>query len=399
MNSGPTVSRGDHSENNLDFLRLLFALAVLYSHSFPLVTGQPQDEPLLLWSRGRCTLGDLAVTFFFVVSGYLITSSYLFGGSLMSYLAKRALRIFPGYFAAAFVCVAVVAPLASTANDNSYIAHLTAQTLSMEPLWAFHVFDTNPLPGYINGSVWTIKYEVGCYLLVPLIGAAGLLRRPTAALLLLAFVSLLFVTAGSSQTLNRPYFPFGEGVSWLRFVRQFLIGVNLYLWRGYLAIRFRYFVLAICIAILSIHIPKIGLSKVVIDASSAYAIYCLAFARWLPFQRFGRFGDFSYGTYLYAWPVQQLLIWYSAVYPELGLQPSPRVIFVTAAVISVALAIVSWYLIESPFLRLKRRLACPNEPTPCTPAPSRAIPCPREPLDTHAHSARRSNPPGSGPCA
>jgi peptidoglycan/LPS O-acetylase OafA/YrhL len=343
------VSGRGHTQNNLDFLRLLFAVAVIYSHSYPLVTGRVDDEPLWLLSHHRTTLGGLAVAFFFVVSGFLITGSYLASRSLGGYFAKRSLRIFPAYFIAAFISIAV-APLVATAINHRYLADLAIKALVMDPLQSRHIFLSNPFPASLNGALWTIKYEIGCYLLLALAGQMGLLRRPPAMLGLFVAVSVLSLISRSSSHATHMYFLVGQLSSWLRFFREFLIGVNFYLWRERVVVNFWYAALAADAIVLSIYLRPLELGVIVMEVAAAYIIFALAFAKWLPAHRFGRFGDFSYGTYLYGWLVQQLLVWYA------GPRLTPLWLFAAAVPISVGLAFGSWHLVEHPALRLKDRL-------------------------------------------
>ncbi len=113
------ATAGAHHHNNLDLIRLLLALAVIYSHCFALATGTGNDEPVQRLTRGHVTLGDLAVDCFFIVSGFLVTRSDLTSRSVTAYLAKRCLRILPGYWAAVAVCVGVVSPLESPPRHPS----------------------------------------------------------------------------------------------------------------------------------------------------------------------------------------------------------------------------------------------------------------------------------------
>src|ERR1700678_4151390 len=98
--------------NNFNTLRLLFAVLVIFSHSYPVVFGTDEREPLYRYTRGAYTLGAMAVAFFFVVSGFLITRSWLNSAATVEYIKKRCLRIFPGYAMVGLVCFAVIPPLA-----------------------------------------------------------------------------------------------------------------------------------------------------------------------------------------------------------------------------------------------------------------------------------------------
>ena len=111
MRSMASNTAKGHDQNNLDFLRLFFALIVIFSHSFAISKGADSLDPLARWTRGESTFGEAAVAFFFIVSGFLISGSWLRSSSASQYLKRRFLRIFPGYICAAAASVFVVAPL------------------------------------------------------------------------------------------------------------------------------------------------------------------------------------------------------------------------------------------------------------------------------------------------
>src|SRR5271156_1804319 len=119
---GSTRSIFDNRKNNLEFVRLLLAVLVILSHSFPLATGTERTEPLLMATRGQTTAGTIAVDLFFVLSGFLITNSFLSSSSLWGYLRKRIRRIYPGFIAVSLVGALIVAPLASASSPIPTIA-------------------------------------------------------------------------------------------------------------------------------------------------------------------------------------------------------------------------------------------------------------------------------------
>ncbi len=341
---GPPSAR-DHSRNNLDFLRLALAVAVILSHSYPLQTGDVETEPLLAASRRHVTLGAIAVDSFFVISGMLITRSWLTSRTAGSYLRKRVSRIYPGYVAAVAVSILIVAPVVSSAPNHRYLARLAVEAAVFDPPQSDWVLTTNPCAGQLNGSLWTIKYEFGCYLFVIAIAAVGLLRRRSAMLGLLGVVCLALFATRLSPYLSQRYFLFGDFSMWCLFTREFLIGMNVYLWRDRIPLRVDLFGLALAVAVGSFYVQPVEVSAAVFGVAEAYAVYYLAFAPWLPLQHFGRWGDLSYGTYLYAWLVQQLLVRYAHRWL------TPFGLFAAAVPITLALAFLSWHLVERPFLR------------------------------------------------
>ena len=157
-------------ENNFDLLRFLLAVSVIYSHSYPLTLGADEyAEPMKALSRGRTTIGSIAVDCFFIISGFLITQSWLRSKGFFDYLRRRILRIFPGYIVVLAVCHFVVAPLSGVDVSQTFsgerLRYLVGRMLTLRYYNEPAAFPTNPYPFAINGSLWTIRYEFACYLI------------------------------------------------------------------------------------------------------------------------------------------------------------------------------------------------------------------------------------------
>lgn len=143
VTDGPIEPPARPESNNFDLLRLVFAGLVIASHAFGL-TGH--TEPVL-WGR---TLGNVGVQGFFVISGFLVSQSYLRSRTLAEYAGSRALRILPG------LVVALVFATIAAAVFRHYVA--------------------DPVPAIIDGPVWTLTWEVICYGLVAVLGIIGVLN-------------------------------------------------------------------------------------------------------------------------------------------------------------------------------------------------------------------------------
>ena len=106
------LDRDNRRQNNFGALRLLLALAVLFSHAYAAYAGKHEDaDHLCILTRGQMDLGSLAVQAFFAISGYLITLSWLRTPQLRTFLLKRVLRIYPGFIVASIISLLVFAPL------------------------------------------------------------------------------------------------------------------------------------------------------------------------------------------------------------------------------------------------------------------------------------------------
>jgi peptidoglycan/LPS O-acetylase OafA/YrhL len=342
----------DFRQNNFDFLRFALALAVIYAHSHLCLHGLA-DGRRTAAARWAADVGTLALNCFFIISGFLITHSWAKDPRLTQFLRKRVLRIYPGFVAAMLFCAFVVAPLASDGSAPWLSPHrlrnLVFHSAVLHPYAGVGTFTSNPFPGAVNVSMWSIRYEFWCYVAIGLAATAGLLRRPRAVLTLLAAVYALYVAQAV-----RPWLPdwgavqvvVGELANWPRFATCFLAGSVFYAFRGRIP-RSAALAGVSVIALAAAHALDGGPAAAV-PVFGTYLVLYLAYAREIPLQSFGRHGDFSYGTYLYAFPIQQLLVMY------LPGRWKVASLFVAASVLALAAGFLSWHLVEKHFLRLKR---------------------------------------------
>ena len=183
----------DTRRNNFDFLRFFFASLVILTHAYSLVTPSViEREPLGLATGNRVSFGSLAVDCFFAISGFLITQSWLRTPQMRDYFKKRALRIYPGWTVALVFCVLVVGPILRPDHTLQLGSPATFGFLSQLVLHDAGQLKILPgIPGAINGSTWTIPFELMCYVMVAVLGFLGLFRKP---LLLLAFTLALVLS-------------------------------------------------------------------------------------------------------------------------------------------------------------------------------------------------------------
>jgi peptidoglycan/LPS O-acetylase OafA/YrhL len=216
--------------NNFDFLRLALSVAVIFSHCY-LLTGSTA-EPFNRLVHGQALLGWTAVNFFFAISGYLITSSWLRCKGSVDYLRRRVLRIHPGFIVAVFFCFLIAAPLGAD-HAVEYFHRPTAYLSLLLPVFYSSTvavsFPHNPLPGVVNGSLWTIPCEFLMYLLVMLLGLIGVVRRRWLVLGLFIAVLIGHRSLGRFApplaAMHLPYFGFVHVL--LRLSTYFLAGMTL----------------------------------------------------------------------------------------------------------------------------------------------------------------------------
>lgn len=336
--------------NHFNLIRMAMAILVIWSHSFALYYGTEDFEPISLLLNGTYNAGNVGVRVFFLVSGFLITYSFLRSGSLVDYLRKRIARIFPGFLVCVPICAFIVVPLFSTRVDLTpgAVSCTMFNMLHLTPCFpASDVFAGNPAPGAVNGSLWSIRYEFWCYLGVAAAGLTTLLARGR-GVLLAALLAIIAVKFGCDLLGKKPMLGIigaiiGWPYLWLSVAPSFLAGMLVYLYRERLP---RSGWLALCL--LAMLVVAAHVSQLLADAMfpfvAAYATFYVAFLE-IRLPDAARYGDFSYGTYLYAYPIQQMLV--GATLPFFLYVP-------LAIILSVAAGAASWFLVEKPFLPRKR---------------------------------------------
>lgn len=335
------AAAGPH--NNFTLVRLLLALAVVVSHSFSVVSGAVDAEPLHA-STGY-TLGEHAVNGFFVVSGFLVTMSFDRRG-WKDYTLARLLRIAPGLIAAT-LAVAILLGLAFTRlAPLAYLTDPKTWNFVFVTLTSFKsntalpgVFEDNPFR-FPMGTVWTLKYEVICYAGVFVFGLLGLLRSRLFAVVLV----VALILASLALDWGNPDAAKGVQTA-VRLPLLFALGGAMYRLADELPLT-----LPILVAL--------GVATVLADGTFAYrtllfiaSAYGILWVSLVPVSDKlpEPASDLSYGTYLYGWPIQQGL---HAAWPALG----GLALLAPSIILSLGVAALSWHFVERPALRLKSRL-------------------------------------------
>jgi len=237
------------------------------------------------------------------------------------------------------------------------ILNVAGNTLRLAEWKYSGAFASNPAPGVINGSLWSIYYEFWCYIGVLALGLTGLLRSKKVLAVLFSVsivVSLLFAYfkfhfSGGIIGEILGYPPF-----WARLLPMYLAGVVFYRFRNLIPVS-RAAVVTCLLALVVACVLPVGYPAV-FPIAGTYLVMCFAFSRSIPLHQTNRFGDFSYGTYLYAFPLQQLIM--SAI----GHPIHPLLLFALATPPTLLAAVISWYTVERRFLQAARKKR--SEPTP-----------------------------------
>lgn len=339
--------------NNAGTLRLLAAFMVLWGHGFTLASGKqsvhdPLSHILMSISPFKLALPGLGVALFFILSGYLITGSQIKNRGLHHYIASRVFRIYPALIVAVLFCALVTGSIFTTLPLDVYLTHKGTWNFILHNstlIQGIHfklpgVFNELPWKGGVNGSLWTLPIELKMYIFVAVIGLLGIFQeRKTFNALGIIFVLVFLVNPDEFPLLDKPNHAY-LGLS-------FLFGAFLKVNEENLVNNFK--IILFSLSLISYwffgskyyNFFSLMLFSVAVIYISFYAKFSLP--------KLDKYGDFSYGLYLYAFPLQQVSIYY------LG-SNTPSLNNIVALFGAMILAIFSWFIVEKPATQLKYKL-------------------------------------------
>jgi peptidoglycan/LPS O-acetylase OafA/YrhL len=335
----------DPRNNALNAFRLTLAASVILYHSFP-ITGRVVSSVAV-----RQLLFSVGVDGFFAISGFLITASWLSHPRVRDYLVARALRILPGFYVCLVVTAFVIAPI-SVAIQGGSAAKLLLSSGPIEYVLKnsavaylhFNVGGTPrgvPVPGGWNGSLWSLIYELACYLAIAGLGVIGLARRrwlPAAVLALAVFGATLLPPLTIPGVWTIPQLAARSAI-------MFAAGALLHHFRDVIPARWSLVAVSVVIVLAAGLLPDY---RVVAAVPLAYAV--IVSGALIHNKRLRLRTDLSYGVYIYAFPTQQLLVICGLV------SLNPLVFFVLSTIATLPLAALSWFLVEKRAMSLKSRL-------------------------------------------
>ncbi|HED16480.1 MAG TPA: acyltransferase [Gammaproteobacteria bacterium] len=326
----------NRNSNNFDFLRLLFSVIVAIVHTSTL-TGLGS-----LTEINRYASSEVAVDSFFIISGFLIFMSYESSSSIKSYTSKRVRRIFPGYITVILFCSIFFYFISS----KEFLEYFNIETLKYI---FFNVLTLNfiqpSLPGVfennllhiVNGSLWTIKVEVMFYILVPFI--AYLISKSRKVYILAGIYILSVIYSLLMLWLYSKY----DMEIFLRLERQlpgqlafFISGAGIYYFYDFFYKKYLLLVIAASLIII-IHMNVIDLFILYPVSLAIIVIYVANIFKYLG--HFGRFGDLSFGVYIWHFPIIQVFVYYN-----LFSSPVTGIIMLSVSILIVSY--LSWHLVE-----------------------------------------------------
>lgn len=336
----------DH--NNLDLIRLFAACLVIFGHQF-VITPDPaipmtRWDPFTIFGYPGVYSASVGVKIFFFISGLLVTHSLLRSRDLGTFFVARFMRIWPALITLVALTAFALGPLVTVETPRNYFNNLSPYLYALNNLLLTGydhlpgVFTESPFPRMVNGSLWTLPWEVGAYAWLVIAYVAGAFRfRAVATVLLLIVIAdplrphpLLFPSkANLPQELYLP--------------SCFALGTLCHLFRTSITMRWEW-VGAATVAFALGHTTPLGPHLLFILLF--IAVLYIAASGW--FRRLRLSMDLSYGTYLWGFPMQQLV---ASMLPETG--------FWFKLVLSIALTLIcayaSWHLVEKPALDWVRR--------------------------------------------
>jgi peptidoglycan/LPS O-acetylase OafA/YrhL len=350
-------ARSSESKNNFLILRLVAASLVIYGHSFALSTACSSCRDFVTQHFGYRYSGDVGLHIFFVISGFLVVGSFQKRDNLGQFVASRLLRIFPAYIICLLFLVAIGAtlsslPISEFLHSPDTLNFFKSNASLNEPVYSLPgvALTTNPKYGVVmNGSIWTLFIEFRLYVLVALLGSLGVLRNQIVANIVMALLLIVGI-------FEPAYLPFiSENPENWRIAAFFLAGAFLCINQSLIPLNGG--------ALLCLFVSCL-LTKDTLDfeiAAGLFIAYGTLFVAYIRKVHLPLIEDYSYGIYIYGWPVSQLILHH---WPTLG---PLRLAFATLCGAWVA-GFLSWHLIEKRALRLKGRFSRLRRAVDATPA-------------------------------
>jgi peptidoglycan/LPS O-acetylase OafA/YrhL len=266
--------------------------------------------------------------------------------NLVAFLESRLLRIYPALIVSVVFCVFCIGWFMTPLPSTSYLLHADTRsflwhnsTLLGLKYYLPGVFEHNPWPRAINGSLWTLPIELLMYCWVALLGIMGVLKDKK-------IFNLFFVLVIAMYVLNPDQLIFLGKEEHVRLAIYFLFGAFFYINAASIPYGKRPL---LGLTVLAILLFKTKYYNMAFAFLFTYLVLYVSLSPVIRFPKIEKWGDFSYGIYLYAFPVTQILVFY------LG-GDRPYAICLITLVLTVLLSILSWYLIEKPCLRYKGKL-------------------------------------------
>ncbi|MDE1465174.1 acyltransferase family protein [Spartinivicinus poritis] len=336
--------------NNFNFVRFVAAFAVLYRHMFDLSFGVPHTadpiEKIFSFS-----VSSIAVDAFFFTSGYLVYKSLVLRRNLISFTMSRILRVFPALIIALLFSIVVVGGLSSSLNSLDYFTSTEVWSYFVNNIFLFdgviqyylpEVFTDNPYPNAVNGSLWTLPGEVHMYILIGFFYFFGVTESKDKVSSICLFIFFIYIL-NHIGVFNLD----GSFKIYLKFFVMFFSGVLYYLFAEKIKLNLYLFVVAMFFLVFFFNNSFV---RILYPLLLGYVILYFVFAVKGKVLYFNKFGDYSYGIYIFSFPIQQLVIYFLIANESFTFKYA----LIISAFLTLLLSIFSWHAIEKPVLGLKK---------------------------------------------
>ncbi len=330
-------------------------MAVIFTHSYKIADG-PSNGDALTRVLEHESMSHIGVATFFVISGFLVSRSWDRQPRIRQFAVKRALRLMPALIVAVAIAALLVGPLVTTLGASEYLGSSETRrylglNAILDPQYTLPgVFTDNPFPQAVNGSLWTLPLEAKAYVVVAVLGAVGLLGARMRMVPVLIALGLLALSLEGVRSAVPAATELGDLLGariFLEYWALFAAGAVAYLWRERIPVAAAPVAVAslVWVATAGLAPGGAGVHLIASVVLFPYAVICVAYLAGDRLARPLRGIDASYGVYVYAFLIQQLL--------AAWLAPSPIGLFLLATPIAIAAGIASWIAIERPALALK----------------------------------------------
>ena len=308
----------DRKNNIFDHIRIILAIFVIVSHSYPIFFGVGVKGIISSNILRTESLGGIAVIGFLVLSGFMTTQSIMNSKNNKEFFLKRVLRIFPSLILMLLITIFIIAPLGYEGDRSQYfnksVFNYFLKNLNLFGNTVYGidgVFVNNIYPSAINGSLWTLKHEFMAYIVLIVLSLCSVLkeRKYTLGITLLT-VALYVLGLNAKLTINclGHFGVLNELDQFIKLLMYFLIGTTIYLYKDKIHVNFKGFIIMTLIFLFGI---VINVTKYAAIISIPYILmYIGTFKIHNEKDILRKIGDFSYALYIYAFPIQQLLAYY-----------------------------------------------------------------------------------------
>lgn len=354
---GTRLAETNGRTSGFDYIRIALASAVIYLHAPGVTLGEKPNVATFAVPHGTFAapldqpFGWMILPCFFALSGFLVAGSLLRSRTIFEFVLLRALRIVPALFVETVLAALVLGPLVTEFPLSAYFSGRDFWHYPLNIVGDIHyhlpgVFLHNPWPGIVNAQLWTIPAELFCYLSLVVVSLLGLARIRSAipVLTCLVIATLLVLEFGLHLRMPPRWSAGNFHVDNVELVLTFLAGVTVFMLRDYFPWNGWLFAAS---AALSYVLLYNGDLQYLATIPIAYATVYVGLLD-IPRTIITATGDYSYGVYLYGFPVQQLIAY---AFPQ---NRFPILNFIGALAVSLLLAALSWRLVESQILARRK---------------------------------------------